>query len=640
MKRHLRKAIWLFPLYLLSSSTSSSCRSPSAGLLHFSSGQVDADTFVLTLPMAERQEGLALFVFIGGLSAATGMIIVATIAISTMVSNDLVMPVLLRVARLHLSEREDLTGLLLAIRRGTIITVLLLGYLYARLIGESYALVTIGLVSFAAAAQFCPAIIGGIFWKGASRAGAAVGLSAGFLVWTYTLLLPSFARSGWLPAAFVQEGAFGFDLLKPYQLFGLSGLDPISHSLFWSMLVNIGLLVGVSLLTRQSLVERAQAVLFVDVFRRTEDQPRIWRATATLRDLRNLLARFVGRERAIRVFSLYVRSRGLDQSAAAPADAAMVRFTERQLAGAIGAASARIMVASVVKEELPDIDQVMAILDEASQVIEYSRQLEEKSRQLEATSRELRAANERLKDLDRLKDEFVSTVSHELRTPLTSIRSFSEILFDNPQIDEAQKKEFLSIVISESERLTRLINDILDLAKMEADQLDWFMSETDARSVIDQALGATRSLLQRERPIALESDVPEVLPQVHADADRLTQVIVNLLSNAVKFCDPEQGKVGISARVEEGFLQIEVSDNGPGVPEADRDRIFEKFQQAGNTLTDKPQGTGLGLPICREIIKHFGGRIWVDCPAGRGARFGFTVPLAQTGKLVAAGGAE
>ena len=638
-ERHLRKAVWLFPLYLFLINI---FVLPIAfgGLLLFPDGGVDADTFVLTLPMAERQEGLALFVFIGGLSAATGMIIVATIAISTMVSNDLVMPVLLRVGRLHLSEREDLTGLLLAIRRGTILTVLLLGYLYARLIGESYALVTIGLVSFAAAAQFCPAIIGGIFWKGAGRAGAAAGMSAGFLVWAYTLLLPSFARSGWLPAAFLEEGPFGIDLLKPYELFGLTGLDPISHALFWSMVANIGLLVGVSLLTRQSLVERAQAVLFVDVFRRTEDQARIWRATARVRDLQGLLARFVGQQRAASAFARYARRRGQQLDVQAPADTALVRFTERQLAGAIGAASARIMVASVVKEELLDIDQVMAILDEASQVIAYSRRLEEKSAQLEATSRELRAANERLKDLDRMKDDFVSTVSHELRTPLTSIRSFSEILFDNPDLDADQKKEFLKIVISESERLTRLINDVLDMAKMEADQLDWYMAETDARAVIDQALAATHSLLQRERPIALETDLPAQLPSVHADADRLTQVIVNLLSNAVKFCDPERGRIGITAGLRDGLLQVAVWDNGPGVPEADQERIFEKFQQAGHILTDKPQGTGLGLPICRQIIKHFGGTIWVESVSGQGARFSFTVPLAEVAEAPASASAE
>ena len=180
-ERHVKKAVWLFPLYLLLINI---FVLPIAfgGLLHFPQGSVDADTFVLTLPMAERQQTIALLAFIGGLSAATGMMIVETVALSTMVCNDLVMPTLLRFGRLHLSERRDLTGVPLAIRRGAIVVIVLLGYAYVRLIGETYALVTIGLVSFVAAAQFAPAIIGGILWTGATKAGALAGLTAGFVV--------------------------------------------------------------------------------------------------------------------------------------------------------------------------------------------------------------------------------------------------------------------------------------------------------------------------------------------------------------------------------------------------------------------------------------------------------------------------
>ncbi len=636
---HLKKAVWLFPLYLLLINI---FVLPIAfgGLLHFPDGSVDADTFVLTIPMAERHELLALFAFIGGLSAATGMIIVATIAISTMVCNDLVMPVLLRVGRLHLAERGELTGLLLAIRRGSILFVVLLGYLYMRLIGESYALVSIGLVSFSAAAQFAPAILGGIFWKGASRVGALTGLSAGFLVWAYTLLLPSFARSGWLTASFLNDGPAGIGALKPYELFGLSGLDPISHSLFWSMLVNLGLYIGVSLLTRQSMVERGQAVLFVDVFKRTGGGSRVWRGLASVRDLRDLVARFIGQNRSDVTFKAHARSRGLSLIENTQVDAEWVRFAERQLAGVIGAASARVMVATVVEEETPDIDQVMEILDETSQVIEYSRQLEEKSRQLEAASKELRAANERLKELDKLKDDFVSTVSHELRTPLTSIRSFSEILHDNPGVEDEKKKEFLGIIITESERLTRLINDMLDLAKMEAGKLQWYMADIDPRSVIEQALAATGSLFGDDRRAYLETRLPDGLPKVRADADRLTQVLVNLISNAAKFCDREDGRVRVEAVAEPDKLCVNVTDNGPGIKPENQSKIFEKFQQAGDALTEKPQGTGLGLPICREIVEYFDGRIWVESRPGQGATFSFTVPYARSTAAVHAEAAD
>src|SRR5215510_12556998 len=237
-EKHLNKAIWLFPAYMLAINV---FVLPIAfgGLLRFPNGSVDADTFVLTLPMAEKQELLALLVFIGGLSAATGMVIVETIALSTMVCNDLVMPVLLRLRRLRLNERPDLTGLLLAIRRGAIVLTLLLGYLYFKLAGEAYALVSIGLISFAAVAQFAPAALGGIFWRGGSRRGAFLGLAAGFSVWTYTLLLPALARSGWLPIGLLEHGPFGIALLKPLALFGLSGLDQITHAMIWSMLANI-----------------------------------------------------------------------------------------------------------------------------------------------------------------------------------------------------------------------------------------------------------------------------------------------------------------------------------------------------------------------------------------------------------------
>ena len=628
-ERHLRKAMWLFPLYLLLINIFV-LPIAFAGLLLFPQGGVDADTFVLTVPMKEQQPTLALVAFIGGLSAATGMVIVETIALATMVCNDLVMPLLLRVARLHLSERKDLADVLLTIRRAAIILVVLLGYAYVRLIGESYALVTIGLVSFAAAMQFVPAIVGGIYWKGATKAGAVAGLSGGFLAWIYTLLLPSFARSGWISQSFVENGPLGIALLKPYALLGLEGLDPIAHATIWTMLVNVGLFVGVSLMTSQSIIERSQAVQFVDIFKRSPEAGRIWRGRATIGDLRRLLVRFIGDARANAAFARFGRENERHLHDHAPADSEIVSYAERQLAGAIGAASARIMVASVLREEMHDIDEVVQILDEASQLVVYSRQLEQKSRELEAATAELRAANERLKDLDKMKDDFVATVSHEVRTPLTSIRSFSEILRDNPELDPDQRQEFVTIIVQESERLSRLINDILDLAKMEAGTSDWHMADLAPKAVIEQALAAAAGLFPKTHRIALETRIADDLPVIHADADRLTQVLVNLVSNAVKFRAGEDGWIRLEARREDGSLRVDVADNGVGIAQEDQAKIFERFQQAGNTLTDKPQGTGLGLPICREILQRFGGDIWVESEPGRGATFSFRIPAAQS----------
>ncbi|HEU4851744.1 MAG TPA: sensor histidine kinase [Telluria sp.] len=622
---HVRRAIWLLPLYLLAINIFV-LPIALAGLMHFPGGLIDADTFVLTLPMLEHQQALALLVFIGGLSAATGMIIVESIALSTMVSNDLVMPLLLRARRLRLSQRTHLAGLLLGIRRAAIVLLLMLGYSYSRLAGEAYALVSIGLISFAAVAQFAPALLGGIFWLNGTRNGALAGLAAGFLLWIYTLLLPSFAQSGWLPASFLDQGPFGIGWLKPRQLFGMQGLDPITHTLFWSMLANIGCYVGVSLASRPGAAEKAQALLFVNPKGRAAGGAgsQQWRGTAPTEALLGLLRRFLGSARADEAYARFLREHGGDQ---APGPA-LVPFAEVQLAGAIGAASARTLIASVVDEERPGLDQVMAILDETSQAIAYSRELEEKSLALEAASAELKAANARLLEIDQMKDDFISTVTHELRTPLTSIRAFSEILRDNPELEAEQRTEYLEIVIKESERLTRLINDVLDLAKLDAGRIEWKAEPLDMRQVIEDAVHATSQLF-RERQVRLELDLPPGVHQVNADPDRLMQVMLNLLSNAVKFCDPADGSVAVGLREEDARLRISVRDNGAGVRPQDRDVIFDKFRQGGDTLGGKPQGTGLGLPISRKIVRHFGGELWLDSAPGQGAEFVFTLPLAS-----------
>ena len=635
-ERHLTKAIWLFPLYLLAINVFV-LPITFGGLLHFPDGTVDADTFVLTLPIAERQPWLALFAFIGGLSAATGMVIVETIALSTMVCNDLVMPVLLRLKALRLTERRDLSGLLLGIRRGAIVLILVLGYLYFYLAGEAYALVSIGLISFSAVAQFAPAIIGGIFWKGGTRTAAICGLAAGFLVWTYTLLLPSFAKSGWLPITFLSHGLFGTDLLKPQQLLGLQGLDDITHCLFWSMLVNIGCYVGISLIKGPNAAEHGQATVFVDALKHPLAAPgsRFWRGSASVNDLLLLVGRFLGPERAHEAFSFYARSCGAKSVEVLSADANLVHHAESLLAGAIGSASARVMVASVVEEEPLGIDEVMNIIDEASQVLAYSRQLEQKSQELEGATNELRGANQRLQELDRLKDDFISTVTHELRTPLTSIRAFSEILNDNPRLDEGERAKFLGIIVKESERLTRLINQVLDLAKIESGAAEWHSSEIDMREVLDDSVTAVSQLF-KERKIDLAVELPQKVPGIVADRDRLMQVMLNLLSNAAKFSERAPGAVSVALAQQSGFLRVEVSDNGIGISVADQEVIFEKFRQVGDALTGKPQGSGLGLHISRRIIEHFGGRMWVTSRPDEGACFSFTLPLARGLALVKA----
>ncbi|MCB1520905.1 MAG: histidine kinase [Hyphomicrobiaceae bacterium] len=631
---HLTRALWLFPLYLLLINI---FVLPIAfgGLLWFPEGSVNPDTYVLALPLNANQPILTLLVLIGGISAAAAMVIVASIALSTMVCNDLVMPALFRFFESRISGQRDLTSLLLGIRRISIVGVLMLGYLYLAAVADTYHLVTIGLVSFCAAAQLAPVLLFSIYWRGGTGRSAFAGLAAGFSLWSYTLLLPSLAKSGFITESFINDGPFGLAILKPYALFGLEGLDPITHSLFWTMLFNVGGFLVVAFSSRQTRIERNQATLFVEVYAqqasRSAAGASVVRADASAEVLRELAARFVGEDRAREAFDAYARQKGRKPGNAADGGGDLMRLVERLVAGSIGAASARVAVASAVKGERVSLDEIMAILDETSHVLEYSRQLEQKSRELEIASRDLKAANEQLCELDRLKDEFMSTVSHELRTPLTSIRSFSEILQEDPDMPPEQRGEFLGIIVSESERLTRLINQVLDLAKIESGRMHWNISDVVVDDIVADATASLRPIFDRDG-VALAIEIADDMPPVRADADRLIQVLINLISNAEKFCPKPGGRVVVRVTRDGAMARIGVVDNGPGIPEAERLAIFDKFYQVrGQNQRGNPlgtAGTGLGLAISERIILQFGGRIWVEEAAGGGSEFAFTVPFA------------
>ncbi|MBP0012319.1 MAG: response regulator [Roseofilum sp. SBFL] len=246
------------------------------------------------------------------------------------------------------------------------------------------------------------------------------------------------------------------------------------------------------------------------------------------------------------------------------------------------------------------------------------------------------------KEVDRMKTEFISTVSHELRTPLTSVLGFAKLIKKKleevllPRVDVTEKKveravtqvsTNLDIIVSEGVRLTALINDVLDIAKMEAGKVDWKHQPVAITQVIERATVATTSLFS-QNDIQLVVEVEENLPSILGDEDKLMQVVINLISNAVKFTD--RGMVSCKAEKRGETVVVQVIDTGIGIQEEDLPKVFEKFKQVGDTLINKPKGTGLGLPICKEIIEHHGGHIWVESEVGVGSTFAFWLPISES----------
>ncbi len=255
----------------------------------------------------------------------------------------------------------------------------------------------------------------------------------------------------------------------------------------------------------------------------------------------------------------------------------------------------------------------------------------ERTLELEAKTRLLEESNLRLQELDKLKSKFLATVSHELRTPLTSIRAFAEILMDNENEQPDTRLRFLGIINDESERLTRLIDDLLDLSRIESGRQNWNMQPVEPDRIIRAAIDATASLFSAGK-LSLATDLPDHLPRIRGDFDRLVQVMTNLIGNAVKFT-PVGGQITVSARLTSSAsfpaVRIDVIDTGQGIPEDQLELIFEKFHQVCPDSTRKQAGTGLGLAICQEIILQHGGRIWAESRPGAGSTFCFTLPVAN-----------
>ncbi|MDJ0627095.1 MAG: ATP-binding protein [Rhodobacter sp.] len=613
-------ASWAFPLYLFAMSL---FVIPIAviGLTVLPGG--NPDLYVLTVPLALDQEGLAMLSFLGGFSSATSMVIVAAIALATMVSNHIVMPIWLSTRKGGASMSGDVRDVVILARRISIAAILALGYLYFRFSGGSEALAAIGLIAFVGVAQVLPAMLGGLFWRGATRNGAAIGLILGFAIWAYTLFLPSFGDSFLLSATVLQDGPWGVGWLRPRALFGVEGLDPVVHAVFWSMVINTaGFFLG-SLASFPEPLERLQGAQFVNVYDYSRNAPGWTRSTPEAEDLLIMTQRILGPAEAQALFQAEAQAQG--KAGYLPDTTPdFVETLERELAGSVGAATANAMVGQITGGAAVSVEDLMAVADETAQIMEYSSQLEAKSKELSNTAAQLRDANEKLTQLSIQKDAFLSQISHELRTPMTSIRAFSEILMSGP-MSEADQAKFSTIIHDEAIRLTRLLDDLLDLSVLENGQVSLNWQDANLNQILDRAVTSSGSM-EAERSLTIRRDPGAEDIALVTDADRLAQVFINLIANARKYCDAAAPELRVTASQQGNALVVDFIDNGSGIPKASQSMIFEKFAR----LTDQSRagGAGLGLAICREIVAKLGGSIGY-LPGQGGAAFRVRLPVAQ-----------
>lgn len=602
-EKYLKKAIWLFPLYLLLFNVFVIFIAWGGNII-FQNQQVDADLFTLLLPLNNNNEFLALLVFLGGFSAAISMVVISSLALATMLSNNLIIPYGF-LKRFSKSESEENTESIKNIRRISIFLLIIIAYFFYKSFTLDRPLVSIGLISFVVIAQLAPAFFGGLFWRRGSSKAAKYGIITGFLITVYTLLIPLIIDSQSIVTSFVDEGLFGINILKPYELFGLQLFEPVTHAFFWSLLFNAIIYSLVSVNKLGSYRERNFAEMFVDStkYAALQEGAYVWKGEAYVRDIRKVLTRFLGESRTERALNLFYMKYDIDKKTQV-ADARLVNFSEKLLTGSIGSASARILIASVVKEEEISLTEVLNILDETQKAKE---------------------SNIELKERDKQKDEFLDTVAHELKTPITSIRALSEILLADDEIDNPTKKKFLTSIVSESERVSRLINNILDLEKLATRKEKLDLNENSIKNTILKSIDPFRQLAVNKGIKINLNEINDV--EMVYDEDRIQQVIVNLLSNAFKFSNEDNGEVKISTHVNQNKVEISVEDNGKGIEKDELIAIFNKFYQSKNQTLLKPIGSGLGLAISKQIIESHNGKIWAENSIPHGARLTFTLPL-------------
>ena len=745
----IRRAAWMFPAYLVAINLFV-IPIAVAGLLLLPN-DADGDSFVLALPVSARSNVLAMVAFLGGLSASTAMVIVECVALSIMVCNNLVVPLLLRRHDERQAVHEDMGERLILIRRWAIVLVLVLAYTYYRMIGSSAALAQVGLLSFAAVAQFAPPFLGGLMWKRGTARGAMWGISLGFLVWVYTLQLPTFADAGWIGRDFLDHGPFGIGLLRPRTLFAMD-FDPLTHGVLWSLTVNVVAYVAVSLMRAPSPIERIQATSFVsrDLQAGGGTGFRLWRTAVTAEKLEETVARYIGDDRARAAFAAYETERGGLVAPGSEADVRMFRFAEHLLAGAVGVASARLVIALMLERHSTHARGAMKLLDDASAAIQHNRDLlqsaidnvdqglavfepgmtlicwnntlpefldldsgltrvgtpitevmgafltrteggvaavddrvrriavdfevfrerrldtgqvfeirsspmpdggvvvtfsdvtesvlaaealqrsneslerrvEERTAELTWLNGELAAAKAHADAANLSKTRFIAAASHDILQPLNAARLFTSSLVE--RLKRSKDSELVRNVDSSLEAVEEILTALLDISRLDAGA----MKAEPAPFRIDDILQALALEFGPEaRKKGLKFTVVACGLTVQSDRKLVRRVLQNLVSNAIKYTS--RGRVLMGCRRRAGMLRIEVHDSGPGIPETQRELIFQEFQRLHGD-SDGISGLGLGLSIVERMARVLECPITLKSETGKGSVFAIDIPVAAT----------
>lgn len=592
-EKHLKTAIWVFPLYLL---LINFFVFPIAwgGKILFAGQQVNPEFYSILIPQKFGNIFISAMVFFGGLSACISMIIISSISLSVMLSNNIIIPYgWLNNFKTETENSNSKT--IVNIRKFSIFSLIILGFVFYKYLITGSTLFSVGLISFVLIAQLAPSFFGAILWRRGSFAGAVTGIIAGTFLCYINLIIPNYFETDYQNSA-----VFNF--------FKLTYLSPVANIFFWSLLVNTVLFLIISSFSAGHYRERNFAEIYVDIddYIQNHENAYIWKGTANISDIQKILTRFLGEKKtkqALKIFNLKYNITDENNSA----DSRFIKFSENLLSGRIGTASAKILIEGVTKEDKITLPEVLKILEESRENISMNKQLTEHSQQLRKLSEELQNANETLIIKDRQKDDFLDSVAHELRTPITAIRATSELLLDDEEMPLEIKKDFLGNIISESDRLAEIINDILYLDKLEAGTTPL---NIEKKNILETYHKALKPLLQLFGQKHLHhSEVNLLRTEIFEfDEMKMIQVFQNILGNALKFAN-EQGMVQTKFQEKEDGLKISIFNTGKTIPGEDLKYVFEKFYQSKNQNLRKPLGSGLGLAICKRIIQAHGGDI-------------------------------